>query len=49
MKSDRQKSEVEEARDPNANYYMCIGEFRGIPIYSINLIYSYCLSWGAIR
>merc|ERR1712212_1414298 len=25
MKSnDRQKSEVEEARDPNANYYMCI-------------------------
>ena len=24
-KSDKQKTEVEEVRDPNANYYMCIG------------------------
>ena len=24
-KSDKQKTEVEEVKDPNANYYMCIG------------------------
>ena len=26
-KSDKQKADVEEVRDPNANYYMCIGLF----------------------
>ena len=29
-KSDKQKTEVEEVKDPNANYYMCIGTFTNL-------------------
>ena len=29
-KTDKQKTDVEEVRDPNANYYMCIGRFNHI-------------------
>ena len=31
-KSDKQKTDVEEVRDPNANYYMCIGSFYQISL-----------------
>ena len=34
-KTDKQKTDVEEVRDPNANYYMCIGRFNHM-IWSIS-------------